>query len=227
MDPGLYEAVASGDEATFENFSRDTVLSTETREKNSVLHVAVVGKQLGMVKKILHQLQSDHQYRPLLHRQNSDGDTPLHLASRLGCLEIVAVILNHHRKNIESTTNYYEDDVLTRFWKQLVDREGSSFSSPPKEITSMANLEMDTALHVAVKSGCLSVVELLIHEDAKLALLTNGAGESPLFLAVERKCFDIARCLVDSAEEYSLAGRDGMNALHVAVVYSQQGRLST
>ncbi|PON67219.1 Transmembrane protein [Parasponia andersonii] len=209
MDPGLYEAVASGDEATiFENFSRDTVLSIETREKNSVLHVAVVRKQLGMVNKIL-LLQSDHQCRPLLH-----------LASRLGCQEIVAVILNRHRKNIETTT-YYEDDVLTRFWKQLVDRERSS--SSPKEITSMANLEMDTALHVAVKSGCLSVAELLIHEDAKLTLLTNGAGESPLFLAVERKCFDIARCLVDSDKKNSLAGRDGMNALHVAVVYSQQG----
>ena len=51
------------------------------------------------------------------------------------------------------------------------------------------NAEQNTALHLAVKHGHYDIVVLLITEDPVLTLITNDAGESPLFLAVDRGFF--------------------------------------
>ncbi|EXB91229.1 Ankyrin repeat-containing protein [Morus notabilis] len=148
-------------------------------------------KTVRIVEKILERLSGHHL---LLYRKNSDGDTALHIAARLGLEDIVRVL-------IESAKG---DFCL-------------------KRLTRKVNRESDSALHDAARNGHLGVVRLLIQEDRKLALLTNSAGESPLFLALERNYFDITRELLDSTEKCSLAGRRGMNALHLAVIYLHEG----
>ncbi|PON48577.1 Transmembrane protein [Trema orientale] len=220
MDPELYLAAASGDEITFENhlIEHPDSWRKKTCENNSVLHVAALNSQPNIVKKILPQycqnslfqflllrglaalflgqesVNCHEENRPLLYCWNSDQDTALHLAARVGCEEIVRLQICHATK-IEGRVG--KDQRLTR----------------------MTNLAKDSALHDAVRNGHLSTVELLLEEDPELAFLTNSAGESPLFLAVEGKFFDIARRLLQiDTKICSHAGRDGMNALHLAVV---------
>ncbi|OMO96227.1 hypothetical protein COLO4_15400 [Corchorus olitorius] len=85
----------------------------------------------------------------------------------------------------------------------------------------MVNMEKDTALHDAARNGHVQIAELLIKEDPELALLTNDVGESPVFIAVDKKHVEIAKLILEVAPEFSLAGRNKMNALHAAVVRSQ------
>ena len=88
------------------------------------------------------------------------------------------------------------------------------------ELLRMGNLEKDTALHEAVRNGHFDIVGLLIRGDPELTLLTNSAGESPLFLAVDRAFYKIAFHILDAVNvpECSYGGRNKMNVLHAAVI---------
>ena len=75
-------------------------------------------------------------------------------------------------------------------------------------------------MHIAVRYGKSEVVEELIKEDPELAMFINNARESALFLAVDRKFYNIASQILSAAPECSLAGSDGMNVLHVIAIRS-------
>uniref|UniRef100_A0A2N9GI56 PGG domain-containing protein n=1 Tax=Fagus sylvatica TaxID=28930 RepID=A0A2N9GI56_FAGSY len=90
-----------------------------------------------------------------------------------------------------------------------------------RQLLRMVNLERDTALHVAVQYGNFEVVKELIKEDPELAKYENKAGESALFLAVDRERYDIASHILSAAPDYcSCAGRHGMNVLHALVIHT-------
>ena len=68
------------------------------------------------------------------------------------------------------------------------------------ELLRMGNLEMDTVLHDAVRNGHFDIVELLIREHPRLTSLTNNAGESDLFLAVDRAFYKIALHILEKEQ---------------------------
>ncbi|KAM4125990.1 hypothetical protein ACB094_01G354400 [Castanea mollissima] len=86
------------------------------------------------------------------------------------------------------------------------------------ELLRMENHERNTALQEAIRNDHCEIVELLIREDPGLTLFTNNAGESPLFLAVDRGFYNIARCILKAVPDCSYGGRNNMNALHAAVI---------
>ncbi|KAF3452316.1 hypothetical protein FNV43_RR02749 [Rhamnella rubrinervis] len=197
VDPQLYRAISRGDETGLQSLYGGSggdwnVLPKETAQGNTLLHVAALHRQTQIARIIL-----SFQPSLLYSRNSSDEDSPLHIAARLGYLEIVQLLID------------------------CADAESSSTSSGAQiELypTRMVNLARDTVLHDAVRNGHLAVVEFLLARDPGLAQLLNAAGESPLFLAVERKRFDIAKHLLHNAQVCSYEGRDGMNALHAATL---------
>jgi len=102
----------------------------------------------------------------LLYMTNSKGNTALHIAASLGHIE------------------------MTQF---LVARAKHQDVEVNMELLRMENHERNTALQEAIKNDHCEIVELLIREDPGLTLFTNNAGESPLFLAVDRGFYNIAR----------------------------------
>ena len=86
------------------------------------------------------------------------------------------------------------------------------------ELLSMENHEKNTALQEAIRNYHCEIVELIIREEPGLTLFTNNAGESPLFLAVDRGFYNIARCILKAVPDCSYGGRNKMNALHAAVI---------
>ena len=86
------------------------------------------------------------------------------------------------------------------------------------------NLEKNTALHEAIRNDHYDIVELLIREDPELASFTNNALESPLFLAVDRGFYKFALQIIETIPECSYMGRNGMNALHAAVIREQNSK---
>ena len=84
-----------------------------------------------------------------------------------------------------------------------------------------------SALHDVVRNGHFDIVELIIREHPRLTSLTNNAGESPLFLAVDRVFYKIALHILEEAVNVpgcSYGGRNKMNLLHVAVIGTGQGK---
>lgn len=135
--------------------------------------------------------QTIQKYPSLLYRTNMKGDTPLHIAASLGDLK------------------------MTKFLLECAKGERDIEAKTP--LIKMLNREKDTALHVAVRKGYAQIVDLLIAEDGGLTSITNNAGESPLFLAVDGGFDEIADSILQ-IPGCSYGGRKGMNVLHAAVI---------
>ena len=195
MNPQVFKAASSDDSSFFENLAgsdpNSSTLLQVTIEKNTVLHVALQFKKIEAAKKIVNLSPS------LVYETNSNGDTPLHVAATVGISSIVKLLIDQAKKL----------DVETDGRQQLL---------------RMVNQDGDTALHVAVRYGNFDVVkELIIENDpAELPMLVNKAGESVLFLAVDRQHYDMASYILSAAPDCSYAGRHGMNVLHALVIHT-------
>ena len=110
--------------------------------------------------------------RSLLLLTNCNGNTALHIAARLGHLDMTELLI---------TTCAKEQEAAEKFL-----------------LLRKRNLEENTALHEAIKNNYYDIVKLLIWEDPELASFTNNAGESPLFLAVDQAKWFFACNFFDS-----------------------------
>ncbi|KAE8688490.1 Ankyrin repeat family protein [Hibiscus syriacus] len=192
MDTKLYETLIAGNAAALREFAtRDLAAFLQvTTEGDNVLHVTA--KYNLMVKTAA--IIENPSLKSLVNQKNSKGDTPLHVAARMGSFETAEIFVN--------CANSGEIEAGER-------------------VTKMVNQVNDTALHDAARNGHFRIVELLIKVDCELPTLLNDAGESPLFIAVDKRHLHIALLILKDAPDFSFAGRNDMNALHAAVIRSQ------
>ena len=152
--PGLYK-LAKG--KLLSNFTTaDPTLQQVTYGENTILHVAAHFGKTEFAEEILNLDRS------LLCKLNKKGETPLHIAARLGYTNMASLLIK-------------KEDV----------EQGM-------KLLAIENLAKDTALHVAFRNGHLEIVKLLIEKDPTLGLITNKAQESPLFVAVDWEFYNIA-----------------------------------
>ena len=193
MNPDVYRAASTGDSSFFKSMKdpNSSTLLQVTIEKNTVLHLALQFKKFEAAENIVNLRPS------LVYEKNSKGNTLLHVAAMVGNFKMVKLLIDQAK----------ELDVETGGRQQLL---------------SMVNQGGDTALHVAVQYGNFEVVKELIDENdpAKLAMQENNAGESALFLAVDRQHYDMASYILSAAPDCSYAGRHGMNVLHALVIHA-------
>ncbi|XWS42534.1 hypothetical protein CRYUN_Cryun16bG0022600 [Craigia yunnanensis] len=194
MDPKLYEAVITSNIDSLQELASSnlSLLLQVTAQEDNILHVAAKYDLKKMAEEII-------KFSPLVslvNQKNSKGDTPLHIAARLGSLRTAKILIN--------CANSMSREI-----------------EAGERLIRMVNMEKDTALHEAARNGHFPIAELLIKEDPELTLFTNDVGESPLFIAVDKKHIDIAKLILEVAPDFSFGGRNNMNALHAAVVRSQ------
>ncbi|XP_050368894.1 ankyrin repeat-containing protein ITN1-like [Argentina anserina] len=204
-DPSLYEAATSGDVGYLKRI-RDgddpiDLLSQRTPKDSNILHIAAEFKQI----EFCHQVCHDDQYSQLSWLTNKKGDSPLHFAARVGCEEIVKLLIDRARK---------------------VDEEnGAAVAGDAQEgLLEIVNIQEDTAVHVATRCGHHGVVSLLMAADPKLCFMTNTANESPLFLSTRLEFSVIASSILSECRIIpSFLGTNGVTALHVAVTHLDAG----
>ena len=193
MNHDVFFAASSGDSRFFLNLSESEkhFLEQVTTGGNTVLHVALQYKQFEAAMEIVKLSPS------LVYMINSRRNTPLHVAARIGNGSMVKLLVGL----------FPEQDVET-----------GARQNP----LHMLNREGDNALHVAVRHGNIEVVKELIttYASAKLASQTNYAGESALFLAVDRQDYRLASYILETDTDCSFKGRHGMNVLHALVIHT-------
>ncbi|GJN04360.1 hypothetical protein PR202_ga21903 [Eleusine coracana subsp. coracana] len=134
-----------------------------------------------------------HRDSGLLSSVNSALDTPLHSAAKAGHVEAIETI-------VRLALDYVEEDQLRGF-------------------IGGKNRAGDTALHVAARHGHGAAVEMLMKLGSEMASELNGAGMSPLYLAVMSRSVQAVEAIV-GYKDASAAGPTSQNALHAAVLQS-------
>ncbi|KAK9997389.1 hypothetical protein SO802_022075 [Lithocarpus litseifolius] len=202
MEPDYYNAAAGGKIEVFE-YIPDPLNHLLTPNRNTVLHIHLANpikrsedseSSKTFAEKILTKCPL------LLWQANVKGETPLHIAARYGHAAIV--------------------DVLIGRAKALQQDLESGFDKTVKEMLEMTNNEKDTALHEAVRGNHLEVVKRLIEEDPDFSYSRNDAGETPLYIAVERNYEDVARHILDKCESPAHDGPRSRTTLHAAVIWN-------
>ncbi|XP_047268716.1 ankyrin repeat-containing protein ITN1-like [Capsicum annuum] len=88
-----------------------------------------------------------------------------------------------------------------------------------EKLTRMPDASVDTALHKAVRSQHLDVVNLLVKEDSEFEFPPNHAQETPLYLAAVSGFHDTLINILESCKKLTYAaGPSKRTPLHAAVI---------
>ncbi|CAL9025679.1 unnamed protein product [Prunus brigantina] len=185
-----------------------------TPTKNTVLHIYIAFasspnfvqpienalKPRSVVEKILQMCPA------LLWQKNKSGETALHIAARHGHAYIVQLLIGNAKAGADGDPENGSSSSVNA--QQMLIRE--------------TNKEKDTALHFAVRFNHLSVVKKLIGEDPDFSYSANDAGETPLYLAAERKYGVLFSQILSTCTDPNYQGPNGRTALHAAVIYGDK-----
>nr|XP_023894218.1 ankyrin repeat-containing protein At5g02620-like [Quercus suber] len=208
MKADYYNGAANGKIGVFKNIPEplDQLL---TPNRNTVLHIYLTSLKeseskdskskdselsTAFVEEILKMCP------PLLQQANAKGETPLHIAARYGHAAIADVLIKRARERAPQED--LENGVNNAVQKML----------------EMTNNEKDTALHEAVRGNHLNVVERLIEEGKDFSYSQNEAGETPLYIAVERGFKKMAFHILETCTSPAHDGPLGRTTLHAAVI---------
>ncbi|CAL9016713.1 unnamed protein product [Prunus brigantina] len=210
MDRLVYEAATSGDVGLFRRIKDGDelpdVLYKKTPKDNNVLHIAAEFKQIKFFNDIPLEYGSS-----LFWATNKKGDTPLHVAAKVGCVEVVEFLIEHARKTLHHMERGDEES-------------GPADGESQNKLLRVKNSDNDTTLHLAVRYNHDEVVIRLMEADPQLCCFTNNANESPLFLAVRKGTPSIVQSILkayESGVSPSFQGTNGVTAMHAAVTQEQ------
>ncbi|XP_030937809.1 ankyrin repeat-containing protein ITN1-like isoform X2 [Quercus lobata] len=203
MEPVYYYAAEKGEIRGFKNIEKSHINLLLTPNRNTILHIYLTSltqrskeskSPTAFVQEILRTCPL------LLSQANVKGEIPLHIAARYGHDTIVKVLIDHAKvpqQDLESGVN-----ILV------------------KEMLEMMNNEKDTALHEAVRNNHLEVVKLLIEEGPDFSYSQNEAGETPLYIAVERGSKEVMDYILDKCTSPAHDGPLGRTTLHAALIWN-------
>ncbi|XP_008226275.1 PREDICTED: ankyrin-1-like isoform X2 [Prunus mume] len=210
MDRLVYEAATSGDVGLFRRIKDGDelpdVLYKKTPKDNNVLHIAAEFKQIKFFNDIPLEYGSS-----LFWETNKKGDTPLHVAAKVGCVEVVEFLIEQAR-------------ITLHHMERGDEESGPADGESQNKLLRVKNLDNDTTLHLAVRYNHDEVVIRLMEADPQLCCFTNNANESPLFLAVRKGTPSIVHSILkayESGVSPSFLGTNGVTALHAAVTQEQ------
>ncbi|KAB1218641.1 hypothetical protein CJ030_MR3G026528 [Morella rubra] len=191
MDPDLYKAAEDGRMEAFDHIV-DPLDCLRTIGNNTILHIYATtlieeSESTGaFVNAILSKCRS------LLWKTNNKGETPLHIAARYGHVSIVNCIIEHAKIDLP--------------------RDLESGIQAARKMLRITNKKKDTALHKAVRQNHLALVILMLQtEDSDFSYSANDAGETPLYIAIERNS-KVALKILERCRSPSYGGPLGRTA---------------
>lgn len=195
-------------------------LNHQNNERNTALCLAVSFGLENVVKRLLEK------------KANINCNNPLQIAIRNGFTNLVILLLrnganlNLEDGNANNALQYAiqegKKDIIFVLLDFAKDKTPKNFVPKiDKEILDInhCNEFGDTALHLSVTKKYKDVIKRLLEEGADSNILNNSYIErSCLHIAIEHDDYEIVQLLlVNGANMNCLTGRDGNNALQVAL----------
>ncbi|KAH0970967.1 hypothetical protein GBA52_023123 [Prunus armeniaca] len=220
MDLDVFKAAKEGKTDVLSEHNLDQIL---TPTKNTVLHIYIAFasspnyvepeeealRPPSVVNEILQMCPE------LLLQKNESGETALHIAARHGCADIVELL-------IQTAKARRCEDLEQGAAAFTLSSSSSEEAAYLKIFIRTPSKEKDTALHEAVRFKHLGVVEILIREDPDFLYPPNVAGETPLYLAAERRYKALFSEILRTCKHPTYQGPNGRTALHAAVIYGDE-----
>lgn len=155
-----------------------------------------------------------------LFQTNKNGETCLHVASRLGNLSIVRILVS---AGASLTTVDCNGEIALLHAARHGHIDSLQFLIMAGSCLTTQNKEGENALHVASAWGHHNCVSTLVENGATTDTV-NNYGASPLHVALSRRNSNIALYLIHvAAADYELQDMAGDTPLHVA---AREGLLS-
>ncbi|WOG86470.1 hypothetical protein DCAR_0205676 [Daucus carota subsp. sativus] len=191
----LYSAAIAGDD--------DAIAALEmhadklNKYEETILHTESENGNTEHVQFILKEFAE----KKLLVKLNKYKQTALHLASCEGHTEVAEILINTARQLLPPSLD--DDNPVTTFQAFLW----------------QADDKMETALHDAVRKGNVGLVKLLVEADPSHPHTQNSEGETPIYIAVERGYYDIAKmiCTTSTAAPNLDAPAGRTTVLHILI----------
>ena len=213
----LHSSIASGShEAVKELLSHKANPFIKEQQGFNALHFAVIRNR----KAILNYLMELPYAAQLVMDVDHNGDSPIHLALKLGHSELVAPMISVIRSQLQNIrdangNNYLHLAADSKNWKAL-----SVLLDIPSCLTLLNetnNVCGMTPLHYAAMSGCVKCTEILLNHGAMLHKC--HAGGTPFMAACWKGHEESARALYNAHPfQKDWKNDQGNTALHAAAL---------
>lgn len=170
-----------------------------SEDGDTVLHLAVIHEQWGVVQCLLENIVMDNTWIPYLDIQNDLGQTALHLAVIVDRSECVRALLwSGASAEIQERAGNTPLHLAVRELRTECVRELTSCSRTPPDHLNLTNYAGVSALHLAVHRGNCDVIKMLLEAGADANQRDLGSGRSPLHWAVESQKTAIVELLLSA-----------------------------
>lgn len=183
MDADLYRAAETGDTQYILNRSHaQSIQFQATSQKRNALHIAANFKHTEFAEALVHR------FPVLLTRADSKGNTPLHIASRTGCTEMVKCFLKtkEAKAAVEMTNNGMGDTAL-----HVAVRNGhlevvELLLEESTKLLCLANKHQESPLYLAVERGFFEIANFILINYGTSCSCEGTKGMTALHAAVIR-----------------------------------------
>ncbi|KAL2923083.1 hypothetical protein RDABS01_014574 [Bienertia sinuspersici] len=176
---------------------------SQTQDGDNILHLAASRVRLAFIKKALQKIPA---VVLLICQSNLREENPLHIAARLGHLDIVRELVESYKSHLEDVK---EKKVRSTLLSLMVGEKGIGLE-PWVAQDSSGN----TPLHEALKNGYEDVAIYLLEVEPRLANYDNNASEGILYLAAAYGHEQLLEMVLSSGVPYSLTAPSGLTPLH-------------
>ncbi|KAI8560819.1 hypothetical protein RHMOL_Rhmol04G0285700 [Rhododendron molle] len=193
----MYRAAMKDKVDDLDRYSADQFALQVTPNGNTLLHVAAEFNSSDCVPAILRKCPS------LLHRANTDGDTPIHVAVARVNFAVVERV------------NFAVAYSLLNFAKS---EEGGG-PEAAREMLRARNHDGDTPLHLAASLKVYVFIDKLIQWKKDLIKEPDADGRTPLHYAAQNGDVEAVKKLLDKDESVAYVtanDEEGNTALHMA-----------
>lgn len=194
----------------FEN-GADVKIQTRHVHETAFHYVAVAGNSDVLNEMISHMTATEIQ--KALNKQNSNGWTPLLIASHKGHIELVNTILANHGRvdvfDVEGRSALHL--AAERGYLQVCD----SLLTHKAFINSKSRVGR-TALHLAAMNGYADLVKFLIKEHNAVIDILTLRKQTPLHLAAAAGQMEVCKLLLELGANIDATDDQGQKPIHAA-----------
>ena len=195
----------------------------------TLLHIAVETSKENHVSILLDKNMqindTDAAQTDFVNARNSQYETPLHIASERGLVEIARILIKTGKVKVneqdgEDWTSLHRASYHNH--KEMVELLLGCEGIDVKKVAE--NSDKWTPLHAAAKIGNKDIVLMLLKAGAHLSMEVVEArrGDRPLTMAAFNGCYDMCKILLEYGADHRAVDKGGWSSLHKAAFNKQR-----